>query len=364
MQFGQPSGTAPFVLSVLAIGSTGVGVTASEGLAHTIALAQTADRTGYHRFWMSEHHAMPAASIAAPQLMVARLVGETARIRLGAGGIMLPNHAPLMVAEQFGMLEALAPGRIDLGLGRAPGTDGATAAALRRGEDANDHFPQHVVELMGFLDDDFPAGHRYRGIHAVPGPWQAAQNRIDGALSGPDVWILGSSPYSALLAAQLGRPYAFALQFGDADVATAVRLYRENFRPSDVLDRPYVLVSVPVAVAENHEEARRHASTSAMAMLRMFQRKGYQLLTADEVEAYPATSREQSIIDDYTHRSFHGTPAVVADRLMQLYERTGADELMLAVGGHSNTFDRNAIELIADYFGLPASTSAAPSVGG
>jgi luciferase family oxidoreductase group 1 len=217
---------------------------------------------------------------------------------------------------------------------------------------------------MGFLDDDFPAGHRYRGIHAVPGPWQAAQNRIDGALSGPDVWILGSSPYSALLAAQLGRPYAFALQFGDADVATAVRLYRENFRPSDVLDRPYVLVSVPVAVAENHEEARRHASTSAMAMLRMFQRKGYQLLTADEVEAYPATSREQSIIDDYTHRSFHGTPAVVADRLMQLYERTGADELMLAVGGHSNTFDRNAIELIADYFGLPASTSAAPSVGG
>lgn len=196
----------------------------------------------------------------------------------------------------------------------------------------------------------------------MPGPWQAAQNRIDVALPGPDVWILGSSPYSALLAAQLGRPYAFALQFGDTDVETAVHLYRENLRPSSVLDRPYVLVSVPVAVAEEPEEARRHASTSAMAMLRMFQRKGYQLLPADEVEAYPATPHEQDIIDAYTHRVFHGTASVVADRLVHLYERTGADELMLAVGGHSNALDERAIVLISDRFDLLSPMPPAPTV--
>lgn len=359
MHSGQLAGTAPFALSVLASGSTGVGVTAAEGLAHTIELAQTADRLGYHRFWMSEHHAMPATSVSAPQLMVSRLIGETTRIRLGAGGIMLPNHAPLMIAEQFGMLEALAPGRIDLGLGRAPGTDGATAAALRQGDDANDHFPRQVVELLGFLGDDFPAGHRYRDVHAVPGPWQAEQNRVLPSHSGPDVWVLGSSPYSAILAAQLGRPYAFALQFGDADVDTAMRLYRENFQPSSVLAAPHTVVSVPVAVSEEPDVARRQAATSAVAMLRMFQRKGYQLLSADEVEAYPATTQEQHIIDTYTHRTFHGTAAAVADRLEQLHAQTDADELMLVLGGHSNTADRRAVELIADHYNIPETDTPA-----
>ncbi|WGW10614.1 LLM class flavin-dependent oxidoreductase [Saxibacter everestensis] len=353
MQFGPQTGTAPFALSVLADGGTGVGTTAEEGLAGTVALARTADRRGFHRFWMSEHHAMGATSVSSPPLMIARLIAETARIRLGAGGVMLPNHAPLLIAEQFGMLDALAPGRIDLGLGRAPGTDGATASALRRGADANDGFPQQVVELLGFLTDKFPPGHPYRTVRAVPGPWQAAQNRVPAPLTGPDIWMLGSSPYSARLAAQLGRPYAFALQFGDADIDTALRLYRDEFQPSDVLTEPRTLVSVPVAISDDPTEAKRQTTTSAMAMLRMFKREGYLLLPPDEVEAYAATAQEQEILDAYVSRNYHGTAATVADRLEALHERTDVDEVMLVVGGHSSALDGDGIELIADHYDLP-----------
>lgn len=353
MHFDPPSGTAPFTLSVLSAGGTGVGMTAEEGLSGIISLARTADRRGYHRFWMSEHHAMGATSVSSPALMAARLIAETTRIRLGAGGVMLPNHAPLLIAEQFGMLDAMAPGRIDLGLGRAPGTDAATAAALRRGADANDGFPQQVLELLGFLTDDFPAGHPYRRVHAVPGPWQATQNRVPAASTAPEVWVLGSSPYSAQLAAQLGLPYAFALQFGDADVDTAIRLYRENFRPSELLAEPYTLVSVPVAISDDAAEAKGQAATSAMAMLRMFKGEGYLLLPPDEVEAYPATVQERQILDAYTRRTFHGTAATVAVRLDALHERTGLDEVMLVVGGHSASLDERGITLLADHYAIP-----------
>lgn len=353
MTFGHAAGTAPFTLSVLSAGGTGVGMTAEEGLAGTIELARTADLRGYHRFWMSEHHAMGATSVSSPALMAARLIAETTRIRLGAGGVMLPNHAPLLIAEQFGMLDALAPGRIDLGVGRAPGTDGATAAALRRGAEANDGFPQQVLELLGFLGDGFTPGHPYRNVHAVPGPWQARENRVPSSSTAPEVWVLGSSPYSAQLAGQLGRPYAFALQFGDADIDTAMRLYRESFRPSDVLAEPQTLISVPVAISDDPAEAERQAATSAMGMLRMFKGEGYLLLPPDEVEAYPATIQERQILDAYTSRNFHGTAATVADRLEALHERTGVDEVMLVVGGHSARLDQRGISLLADHYTLP-----------
>lgn len=353
MLSGTHSGTAPFALSVLAGGGTGVGTTAEQGLESTISLARAADRRGFRRFWMSEHHAMPAISVASPPLMIARLIAETANIRLGAGGVMLPNHAPLVVAEQFGMLAALAPNRIDLGLGRAPGTDGATAQALRRGADANDGFGQQVLELLGFLADEFPAGHPYQEVHAVPGPWQAAQNRVPTPAVGPEVWMLGSSPFSAQLAAQLGRPYAFALQFGDADIDTALHIYREQFRPSATLSEPYVLASVPVAISTDPAEAKRQAATSAMAMLRMFKREPFLLLPPDEVDAYPATAQERQVLDAYTHRTFHGTPTTVADRLQALHARTGVDELMLVGGGHSAALDEHGIDLIADHYALP-----------
>lgn len=347
------SGNAPFALSVLDNAHTGVGQTVSEAFGAVIELARLADRRGLRRFWMSEHHAMPGASTSSPQLMVARLIAETERIRLGAGGVMLPNHAPLVIAEQFGMLDALAPDRIDLGVGRAPGTDPATAAALRRHHEANDQFPQQVLELLGFLNCEFPDGHRYRGVHAVPGPWQADQNRVPRPETSPELWFLGSSPYSASLAGQLGRPYAFALQFGDADVDSAIRLYRESFRPSDVLAEPYSLVSVPVVAGDDPVEARRQAAAGAMAMLRMFKRQGYSLLPPDEVESYPATVHERAILDSYTERFLNGRPEYVADKLDQLHARTGVDEVMLVVMGHSRRAQYRTVELLADHYGLP-----------
>lgn len=349
----QPSGTAPFILSVLDNAHTGVGETVHEAFKEIIALAQLAERRGYHRFWMSEHHAMPGAATSSPQMMVARLTGETERIRLGTGGVMLPNHAPLIIAEQFGMLETLAPGRIDLGLGRAPGTDGLTATALRRHHEANDEFPQQVLELLGFLGDDFPQGHPYQNVHAVPGPWQADQNRVPRPETSPELWILGSSPYSAQLAGQLGRPYAFALQFGSADGVTAMELYRKNFRPSEVLDKPYGLVSVGAVASDDPVEARRQSASSAMAMMRMFQRKTYSLLPPEEVEAYPATSQERQILEEWTDRTLHGTGPEVADGLEQLQEQTGVDEVMLVVVGHSRQAQARTVELIADHYELP-----------
>ena len=349
----RTSGTAPFSLSVLDNAHTGVGSTVQETFQEIIALAKRADRRGYRRFWMSEHHAMPGAATSSPQLMVARLTGETERIRLGAGGVMLPNHAPLVIAEQFGMLDTLAPGRIDLGVGRAPGTDGATAAALRRHRGAGDDFPQQVLELLGFLDDEFPQGHPYRDVHAVPGPWQAEQNEVPRAATRPGVWILGSSPYSAQLAGQLGLPYAFALQFGSADVVTAMALYRKHFRPSAVLAEPYGLVSVGVVADDDPVEARRQSASTAMGMLRMFRREPYSLLRPEDVEAYPATAQERQILDEWTDRTLHGTAPTVAHRLEQLHEHTGVDEVMLVLVGHSRQAQARTVELMADHYGLP-----------
>jgi len=350
----QPSGTAPFTLSVLDNAHTSVGQSAAQAFEEVVNLAQLAERRGYHRFWMSEHHAMPGAATSSPQLMVARLTGETSRIRLGAGGIMLPNHAPLVIAEQFGMLEALAPGRIDLGVGRAPGTDLPTAAALRRHHDANDGFGQQFGELLGFLNDEFPQGHPYRAVHAVPGPWQAAENRVPESVTKPAVWMLGSSPYSARMAGELGLPYAFALQFGDADVVTAMRLYRQSFRPSQVLSEPHTLISVGVVANEDRAEAQRQTAASAMAMLRMLKREPYSLLPPHEVEAYTATPNEQAILDSYGRRFINGTAPEVATALERIHEQTQADEMMLVVMGYSREIQSRTLEVMADHYSVPA----------
>ncbi|WP_019203856.1 LLM class flavin-dependent oxidoreductase [Tsukamurella sp. 1534] len=343
-------GSAPFALSVLDNAHTAVGSTVEDAYRAVIDLAQLAERRGYHRFWMSEHHAMPAAATPSPQLMLARLTGETSRIRLGAGGVMLPNHAPLVIAEQFRMLDALAPGRIDLGLGRAPGTDAATAAALRRHRTANDEFPQQVVELLGFLADRFPPGHPYHAVHAVPGPWQAEQNRVPAPATAPEAWILGTSAQSAQLAARLGRPYAFALQFGGGDAAAALDLYRGAFRPSPVLAAPYAASSVGAVADHDAERAEAQARSAAMAMLRMVTRRSYALLPPDEVAEHPATDEERRVLDGYTERFVNGTPARVASRLDALHARTGADEIMLVTMGPSREAHRRTVDLIADHY--------------
>lgn len=352
MESANVPSAAPFTLSVLDNANTAVGQTVEDAFDEVINLAKVADRLGYKRFWMSEHHAMPGAATSSPQLMLARLMSETTRIRLGAGGVMLPNHAPLLIAEQFGMLNAMAPGRIDLGLGRAPGTDMATAAALRRHKDANDNFGSQVDELLGFLNNDFDAGHPYQHVHAVPGPWQNVENRVPAPQFSPEVWILGSSPFSAQLAAKLGRPYAFALQFGDADIATALQIYRENFQPSDVLSEPYALVSLGVVAHDDADEAYRQALSAAMAMLRMFKRESYSLLPPEEVENYPATLNERQVLDTYTKRFVNGTGADVAAALDRLYEQTQVDEIMLVPAGASCAGQVRTIELLAQHYQL------------
>ena len=347
-----PSGSAPFTLSVLAGGGTGIGTTAEQGLASTISLARTADRRGFRRFWMSEHHAMPARSVASPPLMIARLIAETSRIRLGAGGIMLSEPRPLGRRRAVRNAHALAPHRIDLGLGRALARTMRPPGVAPRSQRQR-WVPSTGHRVARLPDRRVPAGHPYRDVHAVPGPWQAAQNRIRTEEFGPEIWILGSSPFSAQLAAQLGRPYAFALQFGNADIDTALHIHREQFQPSEVLAEPHALVSVPVAISDDSVEAERQASSSAMAMLRMFKREPFQFLPPDEVEAYPATAQEKQVLDAHTHHTLHGKPATVADHLEALHDQTGVDEVMLVGGGHSAAFEERGVELIADHYGLP-----------
>jgi luciferase family oxidoreductase group 1 len=227
--------------SVLDLSPITEGSTAADALRHTLDLARHAERWGYHRYWLAEHHNMPAVASAATSIVIAHVAGGTSTIRVGAGGIMLPNHSPLVIAEQFGTLESLFPGRIDLGIGRAPGSDQLTALALRR-NDAVDTFPQDVVELMAFLREPAP-GQRVR---AIPG----AGLRVP-------IWILGSSLFGAQLAAELGLPFAFASHFAPALLAQATAIYRERFRPSEALDRPRLMLGLNVVAADTDQEARR-----------------------------------------------------------------------------------------------------------
>ncbi|WP_236240832.1 LLM class flavin-dependent oxidoreductase [Streptomyces sp. CC228A] len=350
---GAARGAAPVPLSVLDLVTVGRGSTAAEALATSVALARLAERRGYHRHWVAEHHSMPGVASSSPAVILAHLAAHTGRIRLGSGGVMLPNHAPLVVAEQFGTLEALAPGRVDLGLGRAPGTDGATAAALRRtdtpGEGADD-FPRQLAELVAFLDDDIPAGHRYAGIHAVPGPVQGSRGR-------PPVWLLGSSGYSARLAGELGLPFAFAHHFSARNTVPALDLYRASFRPSAVLDAPYALIGVSALAADDAGEARRQVLTGALSMLRLRTGRPGLIPTPEEAEAYPFGPAERDFVDRWLADVVHGTPDEVRAGLDELQGRTGADELMLTANVHSGAARLRSYELVADAYGFAGSAS-------
>ncbi|MBP2403021.1 LLM class flavin-dependent oxidoreductase [Streptomyces syringium] len=352
----EPKGSAPVPLSVLDLATVGSGRTARQALGTTVELARLAERRGYHRFWVAEHHSMPGVASSSPAVILAHLAARTDRIRLGSGGVMLPNHAPLVIAEQFGTLEALAPRRVDLGLGRAPGTDGATAAALRRSDrlrEGADDFPQQLAELTRFLDDDFPDGHPYARIHAVPGP---VQGRVPGGVQRadrPSVWLLGSSGFSARLAGALGLPFSFAHHFSAANTIPALQLYRDSFRPSEVLDRPYAKIGVQAFAADDPKEARRQVLTGALAMLRMRTGRPGLIPTPEEAEAYDFGPAEREFVDDWLRNVVFGTPDEVRAGLNALVERTGADELMLTANAHTPGLRLRSYELIADAYGLP-----------
>ena len=353
---GTTRGTAPVPLSVLDLVTVGAGNTAAGAVRTAVDIARTAERRGFHRYWVAEHHSMPGVASSSPAVLLAHLAAHTERIRLGSGGVMLPNHAPLVIAEQFGTLEAMAPGRVDLGLGRAPGTDGATAAALRRTErlhEGADEFPQQLAELTRFLDDTFPDGHPYAKIHAVPGPVQATSPGGVQSAHRPPLWLLGSSGFSAQLAGSLGLPFAFAHHFSAANTVPALDLYRASFRPSEVLSEPYALIGVAALATEDEQEARRQVLTGALSMVRLRTGRPGLVPSPEEAEAYRFSEMERDFVDSWLGNVIHGTPDTVREGLDDLAKRTGADELMITANAHGGPARLRSYELIADAYGLP-----------
>ncbi|MDH6126599.1 LLM class flavin-dependent oxidoreductase [Kitasatospora sp. GP82] len=339
---GVARGTAPAPLSILDLATVGEGYTPAEALEATTGLARSAESWGYHRFWVAEHHGMPGVASSTPAVLLSHLGAHTRTLRLGSGGVMLPNHAPLAIAEQFGLLEALHPGRIDLGLGRAPGTDQATVRALRRGvgEDADD-FPRQLSELTHFLDGDFPDGHPYARLTAVP--------RSEAR---PPIWLLGSSGFSAQLAGRLGLPFAFAHHFSAANTVPALDLYRDSFQPSAVLDEPYALIGVGAVAAADATAARRLALSGALAMLRLRRGTPGLIPTPEQAASYPYSQVEMEFLDSWLANLVLGSPGEVADGLEALRKRTGANELMVTSHIHGHEARHRSYGLIAEAYGL------------
>lgn len=299
-------------ISVLDLAPIAAGESAREALVGTTAVAQRADALGYKRFWVAEHHNIPSVAATAPETLVAHLAARTERIRVGSGGVMLPNHAPLAVAERFGMLEALHPQRIDLGLGRAPGTDMRTAAVLRSGDPHR--FEEQFRELRGFL------GGGYGGIRAVTGEHTL-----------PELWMLGSTDGGARIAGALGIPFVFAHHFHPNFTEPALELYRALFAPSDLTDRPRTIVCAAIVVGEDDEDARRLALPGGVSMLRLRQGRPEPLPTVEQAEALVArlAPAERAVVEDALARVIVGGPQAVHAALLDLVERTQPDELMV-----------------------------------
>ncbi|OIQ95719.1 limonene 1,2-monooxygenase [mine drainage metagenome] len=310
-------------LSILDLSPIAEGSDAAQSFRNTLDLARHGERWGYKRFWLAEHHGMPGIASAATAVLIGHVAAGTSTIRVGAGGIMLPNHSPLVIAEQFGTLESLFPGRIDLGLGRAPGSDPVTARALRRNlaSDA-DEFPQDVVELL----DYFSATPR-QAVRAVPG----------AGLNVP-VWILGSSLFGAQLAAALGLPYAFASHFAPAQMMQAIALYRAEFRPSARLAQPYVMLGFNIIAADSDEEAQFRASSMQQAFVNL--RSGRPSRLPPPVKGYLTRigAQQRAVLDQILSCAAIGSPATVAAQLRAFVVRTAADELMIT----SQIFDHAA----------------------
>lgn len=313
------------------------GTTAGQALSYTTELARRAEDLGYRRFWVAEHHNMPAIASSAPAVLIAHLAAATSTIRVGSGGVMLPNHAPLVVAEQFGTLEALHPGRIDLGIGRAPGTDQLTALALRRSVEglSAEAFPVELTDLIRLFSPDAEAGDAR--ITATPG-------RGDR----PAIWLLGSSGYSAQLAGLLGLPFSFAHHFSSANTLPALSLYRQNFRPSRWLDRPQAMVAVSAVCADTDERAQWLSGPAALSFLRLRARMPQPLATPEEAAAYPYTEAERRQAAGRFADQAVGSPDTVRAQLGALLERTRADELMLTTMVYDIGDRIRSFELIAE----------------
>lgn len=333
--------------SVLDLSPIPQGSTASDSFRNTLDLARHAEAWGYNRYWLAEHHNMPGIASAATAVVIGHVAGGTKTIRVGSGGIMLPNHAPLVIAEQFGTLESLYPGRIDLGLGRAPGTDQRTAHALRRNlASSGDSFPQDVLELQALLGPVQPG----QVVRAVP-----------GAGTNVPLWLLGSSLYSAQLAAMLGLPFAFASHFAPEMMMQAVEIYRTRFQPSDQLDRPHAMVGVNVVAAETDGEARRIFTSAQQQFVNLRRGTPGQLPPPiDDIDDY-ASPMERAGIDQALACAVVGAPETVRRGLAAFIDRTGADELIIAGHIYDHTARLRSYEIAADVHSQLASAPAAAS---
>ncbi len=320
-------------LSVLDLAPIISGGTPAEAFRNTLELARHVERLGFTRFWLAEHHNIAGVASSATAVLIGHVAGGTSKIRVGSGGIMLPNHAPLVVAEAFGTLEALYPGRIDLGLGRAPGTDQRTMRALRADPMAGHEFPQLLQELRAFLGPVQPG----QPIQAVP-----------GANSNVPVWLLGSSDFSARLAGTLGLPYAFAGQFAPGGMMEALALYRSHFRPSEVLERPYAMIGIPLVAAETDAEAARQATTAQQKFLNLIRGHPLPLMPpVDDMEKI-WDAREKIGVSRFLGAAVIGGPASVKRQLEMLLEETQADEIMINSDFHRPADRLRSYEIVAE----------------
>jgi luciferase family oxidoreductase group 1 len=328
-------------LSVLDLAPIGAGQTAADALQGTTRLAQRADELGFRRFWVAEHHNIPSVASTAPETLIAHIAASTPRIRVGSGGVMLPNHAPLAVAERFGMLEALHPDRIDLGLGRAPGTDMRTAMALRSTSPEN--FEEQFAQLRGHL------GHGYGGMRAVAGEHTV-----------PELWMLGSTDGGARIAAKLGLPFVFAHHFHPHFTEPALELYRALFEPSEMLQAPRAIVAAGIVVGDDDEDAARRALPGGVAMLRLRQGRPAPIVGVEEAVAIVATlgPAELQAVDEAVGRAIVGGPRTVHTQLLDLVERTGTDELMLTSQVVDADQRVHALEQVAAAFDLQPQPAA------
>ena len=328
-------------LSVLDVAPVSEGFTPRDALRNSLDLAPRVERLGFNRYWVAEHHNMPGIASSAPAVLLAQIASVTSTIRVGSGGVMLPNHSSLVVAEQFGMLEALHPGRVDLGIGRAPGTDQLTAHALRRAHTGADDFPEQLVELLGYFEGRWPADHPYRAITATPGLGYR-----------PEVWMLGSSDYGAQAAGLLGLPYSFAHHFGATNTMAAIRTYREAFRPGGAIEAPHLMLGVSVVCAETDEHAQWLAAPGALSFVRLRSARPGRFPTPEEAAAYEYSPHEQSLLDARTSSQIIGGPETVLDGLLALLERTHADELIITTAVHAHADRARSYDLVAEAVGL------------
>jgi luciferase family oxidoreductase group 1 len=330
-------------LSVLDQSPIRSGGTAADAIHETLELAQICEHLGYYRYWLAEHHSSPGLAGTSPEVFIGQVAGRTARIRVGSGGVMLQHYSALKVAENFRMLEALFPGRIDLGIGRAPGSDQRTSRALKQGSGAPgfDEFPNQIADVLGFLHDALPADHPFQGVRAMPsGP------------TAPEVWLLGSSDASAALAAHYGLAFSFAHFISDQGGPEITQAYRRYFRPSPHLAAPRSSVAVFAVCAETEAEAVRLARSRELFLLRLYTNRLAPYPSVEEAETYPYTEREMEIVRHVRRRTVAGAPGQVRGHLLEHAAAYGADEIVVVTITHDAKARVRSYELLAEAFGL------------